>query len=71
MVGRQLMTPTVNTLMARPSATASAFAPATFCAVSSTEVRDDCMKNASQLRTANARPTGEAPAFMMTGCVPP
>ena len=29
------------------------------------------MKNASQLRTAKARPTGEAPAFMMTGRVPP
>ena len=40
---------------------------ATFCAVSSTEVRDDCMKNASQLRTAKARPSGDAPAFMISG----
>ena len=29
------------------------------------------MKNASQLRIANACPTGEAPAFMITGRVPP
>ena len=71
MVGRQMMTPTVNTLIARPCAAASAFTAATRCAVSSTETRDACMKNASQLRTAKARPAGDAPAFMMTGCVPP
>ena len=29
------------------------------------------MKKASQLRTAKARPGGDAPAFMMTGRVPP
>ena len=29
------------------------------------------MKKASQLRTAKARPVGEAPAFMITGRVPP
>ena len=40
MVGRQVMTPTVNTLIARPCAAASAFTAATRCAVSSTETRD-------------------------------
>ena len=29
------------------------------------------VKNASQLRSANARPAGEAPAFMINGRVPP
>ncbi len=29
------------------------------------------MKNASQFFTAKARPTGDAPAFMITGRVPP
>ena len=71
MVGLQVMTPTVNTPISRPCAAASAFTAATFCAVSTTEVRDACMKNASQFFTAKARPTSEAPAFMMTGCVPP
>ena len=41
MVGRQVMTPTVNTPMARPSAAASAFTAATRCAVSETDTRDD------------------------------
>ena len=71
MVGRQTMTPTVNTLMSRPCCAASAFTSATRCAVSATETRDACMKKASQLRTAKARPAGDAPAFMITGRVPP
>ena len=40
-------------------------------AVSSVEVRDACRKKASQLRTAKARPVGDAPAFMISGRVPP
>ena len=71
MLGRQVMTPTVNTLISRPCASASALTAATRCAVSATETREACMKNASQFFTAKARPVGDAPAFMMTGCVPP
>ncbi len=70
-VGRQMMMPTVNTLMSRPCAAASAFTAAARCAVSATETREACMKKASQLRTAKARPVGEAPAFMITGLRPP
>jgi hypothetical protein len=40
-------------------------------AVSSIEVREACRKKASQLRTAKARPVGEAPAFMISGRAPP
>jgi hypothetical protein len=53
--------------MARPCWRASSFTIATRSAVSSTDTRDACMKKASQLRTAKARPVSDAPAFMMIG----
>ncbi len=42
----------------------------TFAALSSIEVRDALVKNGSQLRIANERPTSEAPAFMISGREP-
>ena len=55
----------------RPRLLASALASFTFWALSSIEVREAWVKKASQFRIAKARPTGEAPAFMISGRAPP
>ena len=59
--------------LAADSSRAALLISCTFFALASIECREStvAVKNASQLRSANAWPIGERPAFMMIGRVSP
>jgi len=63
----------VTIVLFGPSFAAAALISATLAALPPSEVRDPAVatKNASQLRSANAWPTSDEPAFMRSGRVLP